>query len=59
MVGALALPGTDAAQHLPSHEDLLSTALPLGVAHQGISLTGGGHTLLRESQTRGTPAAKT
>lgn len=24
MAGALALPGTDTAQHLPSHEDLLS-----------------------------------
>lgn len=43
MARAPALPGTDPAQHPPGHEDLLCSAraLPLGVAHQGTSLTEG------------------
>lgn len=39
MAGALALPGTDTARHLPGREDLLSVALLLGVARQDVGLT--------------------
>jgi hypothetical protein len=58
MAGALALPGTDTAQHLPGREDLLSMGTATWCGSPGLQ-PHRRHTLLCEFETCGTPAAKT